>query len=169
MSLFFSVGRRCSLGRLIPLLESADTTSWAGCTDILPDCINNFWGFLPFPSHYFPILLPLSSHSPPIILPSSSHHPPNILPTSSQLSSHTIPKESRKNPEGCDEKGRDMVLLCDILWSVVQRDMVVRFQGDKNLQLKGCLVVCPCTCERAWTNWAAPFFLNGFRMVLERE
>ena len=165
MSLFFQsaggvhlVGWYHFLSRLIPLLEPADSTSWVGCTDILPDCIKNIWGFLPFSSHYLPI-----------ILPSSSHHPPIILPTSSQLSYQTIPKESRKNPEGCDEKGRDMVLLCDILWSVVQRDMVVRFQGDKNLQLKGCLVVCPCTCERAWTNWAAPFLLNGFRMVLERE
>ena len=148
MSLFFSVGRRCSLGRLIPLLEPAAQIFSRTALIISEDSSHSLPIIFPFSSHYLPILLLSSSHHPPIILPTSSQHPPNILPTTSQLSSHTIPKESRKNPERCDEKGRDMVLLCDILWSVVQRDMVVRFQGDKNLQLKGCLVVCPCTCER---------------------
>ena len=102
------VGWKHFLSRLIPLLESADTTSWAGCTDILPDCINNFWGFLPFPSHYFPILLPLSSHSPPIILPSSSQHPPNILPTSSQQPPNNLPTFLLNHPEGIPKESRRM-------------------------------------------------------------
>ena len=165
MSLFFSVARRCSFGRLIALLESADSTFWVGCTDVLPDCIKKFWGFLPFSSHYLPILLPTSSHHPPIILPTTSQQPPNNLPTFLPNHPEGIPKESRR----MWWKGKRYGLA---VWHTMvgsSKGYGCTVSGDKNLQLKGCLVVCPCTCERAWTNWAAPFLLNGFRMVLERE
>ena len=130
MSLFISVGRRCSLGRLIALLESANSTSWVGWYHILSrliallesaaqifsrtaliiseDSSHSLPIIFPFSSHYLPILLLSSSHHPPIILPTSSQHPPNILPTSSQQPPNNLPTLFPHHPEGIPKESRRM-------------------------------------------------------------